>query len=100
MAKQVIWSIQARQDRQDILEYWHARNQSKTYPRKLNKLIKEAVKILAEYPIPRRLTDYQNVYVKIIKDYKIFFSENEKTVFIIAIWDTRQSPDKLKIKTD
>jgi toxin YoeB len=100
MAKRVIWTIDAKQDKKGILEYWYKRNKSKTYPKKLDKLFKEAVNLIAEYPLPRRVTNFQNVFVKIIRDYKIFFSEDEKTVIIIAIWDTRQGPDKLKIKTD
>lgn len=45
MAKQVVWSIRAQEDRKNILKYWRQRNQSITYSKKLNYLFKEAVSI-------------------------------------------------------
>jgi len=98
MAKQVIWSPLAKTDRKNILKYWESRNKSKVYPKKLNKLFSEAVSILAAYDIPRRTTDIPNVFVKLVRDYKIYFTENKETITILTIWDTRQSPDKLPIK--
>ena len=96
MAKRIIWSIRARDDNQKILKYWLKRNKSNVYPRKLNKLFIEAIKLLAKNPIPRRLTDINDVYVKIIRDYKIFFKEDDKSIYIITIWDARQDPNNLK----
>ena len=95
MAKQVIWSSQAKKDLKAILYYWEKRNKSKVYPKKLNRLIRAAIKILAQYEIPRRQTDFHKVFVKIVREYKIYFSENEGNIYIITIWDTRQNPDSL-----
>ncbi len=35
MAKQVVWTITARRQRQDILEYWAKRNGNKKYSQKI-----------------------------------------------------------------
>ncbi len=40
-------------------------------------------------------TDYTNVKVKIVRDYKVFYDEAETAIEILTIWDTRQDPDKL-----
>lgn len=50
MAKKLIWSKQALQDRKDILDYWINRNKSKTYSIRLNNLFIDAIKIIAEHP--------------------------------------------------
>ncbi len=50
MAKQIIWSRKAQNDRKEIFRYWNKRNKSKLYSKKLNKLFKEAVKLISEYP--------------------------------------------------
>lgn len=96
MAKQIIWSLKARNDLFDLLEYWYNQNKSTVYPRKLFKLINQAIEKLAEEQIPRRSTEFPGVNVKIVRDYKIYFKEDDKTIFIITIWDTRQNPDKLE----
>lgn len=96
MAKQVIWSNKAKNDLFEILEYWHKRNKSKVYSNKLFLLISEAIEKLTSQQTPRRLTKFDEVYVKIIRDYKIFFKEDNTSLYIITIWDTRQNPEKLE----
>ena len=57
MAKQVIWSLRAQQDKREILNYWRQRNKSNAYSKKLNELFKEAVKIITDFPQIGRVTD-------------------------------------------
>jgi toxin YoeB len=54
------------------------------------------VKGLAESPIPRKKTDYGDAYVKIVRSYLIIFEEDNSTIYILSIWDTRQDPNKLR----
>ena len=96
MAKRIIWTPNARDEKKKILAYWLKRNKSNVYPKKLNTLFKQAIYLIANKPIPRRITDFEDVYVKIVRDYKIFFKEDENSIYIISIWDTRQDPNKLK----
>jgi toxin YoeB len=95
MAKKLIWSKQALQDRKDILDYWINRNKSKTYSIRLNNLFIDAIKIIAEHPNIGIATDFNNVKGKLVKDYYIFYQENQDSIQILAIWDCRQSPDKI-----
>ena len=48
MAAKVVWSVRARRERFEILEYWANRNKSKTYSRKLYQLFRAGIKKVAE----------------------------------------------------
>jgi len=97
MAKQVVWSLRAQSDRKEILDYWRRRNKSNTYSRKLNQVFKETVEIIRDFPQIGTLTDTDNVRVKIVKDYQIFYEVTESKLTILTIWDSRQNPAKLMI---
>lgn len=97
MAKQIVWSLRAQSDRKEILDYWRRRNKSSTYSRKLNQVLKETVEIIRDFPQIGTLTDTDDVRVKIVKDYQIFYEVTESKLTILTIWDSRQNPAKLKI---
>lgn len=92
MAKRITWSEQAHKDRKEILQFWQDHNKSKTYSIKLNRLFKEAVQIISEFPKIGKLTNFKDVRAKIVRDYYIFYQEINNQVFILTIWDTRQDP--------
>jgi len=96
MAKRIIWSKRAKEEKKSILYYWLKRNKSNVYSKKLNKLLKIAVKTISESTIPRKRTDHGDAFVKIVKDYLIIYDEDPTTIFILSIWDSRQDPEKLK----
>ncbi|CAH0286425.1 type II toxin-antitoxin system RelE/ParE family toxin [Chryseobacterium sp. Bi04] len=94
MAKRkVIWTIKANRERKDILEYWLFRNKSKTFSVKLNKLILYNVGLLAEHPGIGRKTDVENVRVKIVKDYIIFYEFSDTELIILSVWDGRRNDE-------
>lgn len=96
MAKQIIWSNRAKNDKRNILKYWKKRNKSNVYPKKLNKIFKEAIISISESPFSGKKSEYGNVMVKIVRDYKIFYDEDGNTISILTIWDTRQNPVKIR----
>jgi plasmid stabilization system protein ParE len=97
MAKRrVIWSLQAKNNRIQILEYWIEHNKSREYSKKLNILFKEAAEFIAEFPTIGKLTDDKLARIKIVRDFWIVYDIYENTVFILAIFDSRQNPVKLK----
>jgi plasmid stabilization system protein ParE len=57
MAKRIIWTRQAQEDRILILKYWNIKNQSKIYSKKLNLLLKKAVALISEMPNIGRRTE-------------------------------------------
>ena len=79
-----------------LYEYWTNRNKSILYVRKLEKLFNEAIKIAAIYPFAGIKTEIIDVRIQIIKDFKIVYRIKENLLEVLAIWNTRQNPKKLK----
>ena len=72
MAKRIIWSQRAQDDRKKILEYWIRRNKSNTYSKKLDKGFREALNLISKYPRIGKQTDDKKARIKILKDYSCF----------------------------
>lgn len=52
MAKyKIVWSIEARLDLIDILEYYIERNKSAAYSKKLNSRINNSIKLISRNPM-------------------------------------------------
>jgi toxin YoeB len=99
MAKRkIIWSSKAKIDLLFILEFFHKRNGSKTYSKKLNAKIRRSVRLLSKHPNLGLQTDVDNVRNLIEGDYAIFYQLDNETIRITTIWDCRQNPDNLTIK--
>lgn len=96
MAKKVIWSLRAQNDRKEILEYWINRNKSKVYSRKLADLFKEAEKLISNYPEIGKPTDIKDVRIKIVRTYFFIYETKKNQIFVLTIWDSRQNPEKLE----
>ncbi len=96
MAKSVIWSLRAQDDRKKILDYWRQRNKSNTYSKKLNLLFKEAVNTIRDFPQMGRQTDDKNTRIKVVRDYLIIYEESDNSIYILTIWDARQDPTQLE----
>lgn len=93
MAKQIIWTLSAQLDRKEIFLYWNKRNKSNTYSLKLNQLFIEATELLALHPLTGRMTNIQNVRVKIVRDFLMVYTFTDSVIQILAIFDSRQNPD-------
>lgn len=98
MAKRVVWSEEASEDLIGILKYWQQRNKSNAFSTKLFRLIEEAIDLAIEYPSLGRKTDHHDVKNIRVRHYLIFFREIDDTLRILAIWDSRQDPDRLHVK--
>jgi plasmid stabilization system protein ParE len=96
MAKQVIWSRVAHQNRIQILDYWIKRNKSSVYSRKLNQLFEDTADLIGKYPKIGKNTEVPTIRIKIVKDYYFTYRETDRTIEILTIWDSRQDPSKFK----
>ncbi|HET8802982.1 MAG TPA: type II toxin-antitoxin system RelE/ParE family toxin [Aequorivita sp.] len=97
MAKKVIWSDRAKFELYDLLEYWIQRNKSEEYSIKLNGLFDEAVEQIRKYPESGKHSIDKEIRFIIVRDYLLFYEIREKIIFILTIWDSRQSPASLDL---
>ena len=88
--RQIIWTTKANIERKEILEFWIVKNKSKDFSLKLNKLITEAIDKISTNPWICRKTDFENIRVKIVKNYLIFYEFNDFEIKILSIWDGRR----------
>ncbi|KUY17132.1 addiction module toxin RelE [Elizabethkingia miricola] len=96
-ARKIIWTQKANLERRDILEYWIDRNKSKKFSIKLNKLIVGTIKQIAENPGIGRKTNLENVRVKIIRDYLLFYEFDENYLKVLTLWDGRRDENSLQV---
>ncbi|MCF8254480.1 MAG: type II toxin-antitoxin system RelE/ParE family toxin [Bacteroidia bacterium] len=97
MAKRkVVWSLLAKNNRIQILDYWIERNKSKDYSIKINNLFKEGIEFISEFPEVGKLTDDKSARIIIVRDYLIVYESNKDQILILTIFDGRQDPIKLK----
>ena len=74
-----------------ILEYWIYRNKSKLYSLKLNKLFIEVSKQISKNPLIGRKTNFENIRVKNIRSYLLFYMFDQDQIKILSVWDTRRN---------
>jgi toxin YoeB len=96
MAKRVVWTLTAKKQRKDILEFWHKKTGNKKYSLKTSKFIRRKIKILSKYNYLGKPTDFNNVRVISDGNYSIFYRLTSTKLFISIIWDNRQDPEKIK----
>ena len=99
MAKRkIIWSHRAKIKRYEILKFYLEKNKSNTFSRKLNNRINKELKLLQKFPDLGIKTNIEGVRGLIIDNYILFYEISDKLIFVHYIWDSRQDPEKLKIK--
>lgn len=96
MAKKVIWSKKAQEDRITILQYWIKNNQSNTYSIKLFSDFNACVDLIEQYPRLGKATNRPDTRILVIYDYWIIYVIKTNSIIVARIWDVRQNPRKLK----
>ena len=96
MALQVIWTLDAKEHLNEILDYWHQRNGTKTYSQKLYQTVKNALKTLVQYPESGRITENSSIRAKIIKDYYLFYMFDKTHLFVVGFCDMRRDPEHIQ----
>ncbi len=100
MAKfKIEWSIEARLDLIDILDFYIHRNGSTEYSRKLTARINHGIKLIPKNPVIGVQTDYPDTRALISGDYQIIYEITDGLILIVMVWDCRRNPeDKMKDK--
>lgn len=98
MAKEIVWTWTAIQDRRRIYQYWTQKNKSDLFSEKLEGLFNEAATLLSEFSEIGTKTDFQDIRVKVIRNYKVFYHILPDKIQIIRVWDSRQNPENLELE--
>jgi plasmid stabilization system protein ParE len=100
MAKEIIWSLTAEAEKNEILHFWLIHNQSPAYSIKLDGLINQAIELLPYYPLMGRKTDFGKVRLIVVENCLIFYEVTGTQILILSIADGRQDPDKIKSRLE
>lgn len=92
MVRRIVWTRRAQIERIEILAFWKEHNQSGTYSKKLNELIKKSLQIISRYPMIGKPTQMRNVRVKVLSNYLIIYETTPLEIIVLSIWDSRQKP--------
>ena len=91
------WSVQARLDLIEILEFYLERNGNATYSRKLNLIIKKGTSQISKNPHIGIQSNYDSVRAFITLDYQIIYEIIDNTILIVMIWGCRKNPNDKRI---
>jgi toxin YoeB len=97
MVGKIIWTIRAKEELFEILEYWNERNGSSSYSVKLNKLILNNLLKLIKRPHSGRPTDIQNVRVKLVNRYFVYYEVIAANIYVLSIRHEKRNPETLDL---
>jgi len=89
----VEWSIEARLDLIDILEFYITRNKSALYSKKLKSKINKSIRLITKNPLIGFHSQIASVRALITGDYQIIYEILGSLIIIIMIWDCRRDPE-------
>lgn len=98
MAKKIVWSLKAKKELIEILQYWIKRNKSSTFSIKLNSLIELQLNLILDFPKIGRATDIPNVYIKVIHKYLLYYEFKDDTLYVLTIRHSSKNPKTLTLK--
>ena len=97
MVKQIVWTLKAKNELKEILHYWIWRNKSNTFSIKLNHLIEKQLHLAAKFPEIGRKTDIENVRVKFIHKYLLYYQVTNEILYVLTIRHGSKNPQTLKV---
>lgn len=98
MVRRIIWSRNALIDKVQILDYWYKRIGTKTYSQKLDKQLRQSIKLLEKFPEMGRPLKNTHIRFLVRDDYQIFYKYSENEIRILHLWDSRRNPNELIIE--
>jgi plasmid stabilization system protein ParE len=98
MAKRVIWSNKAKEEKLKILNYWADKTGSKKYSGKLEAKFRETIRHIAENNYLGKSTDIENIRVVIAGYYLLFYEIKAVSIEILTIFNTRRNPENVNLE--
>lgn len=89
----IVWTIEAEEQKKEILAYWFYRNKSINFPLKLEMEIVAELNFLASNPsIKKKLL--KDLYYLRVRNYWILYKLEALNLYVLAFLDARQDPKK------
>lgn len=98
MDRRIVWTIEARNSRKNIFEYWNQRNKSKFYSKKLNLLFKESLQLASRFPDSGIPTQFKDIKLTIVSHFEIIYKVTQSEIVVLDIWDSRQNPQHFPLR--
>jgi plasmid stabilization system protein ParE len=93
------WSIEARIDLLDILNFYIDRNKSAGYSKKIKSKVNSSIKLISKNPLIGLQTQIVSVRAFVTGDYQIIYEIIDDLILIIMIWDCRRDPEDKILET-
>lgn len=97
MAKKIIRTEKAILDRINIYKFWSDHNLSNRYSEKLELLFQQYATLISEFPKIGLQTTKEGIRYKVVRNFKIFYQEEEDQIVIFRVWDVRQDPESFEL---
>jgi toxin YoeB len=95
----VKWSIEARLDLIDILDFYTQRNGNAVYSKKLFLKINKSIGHIIRHPSLGLQTYIASVRVLVAGDYQLIYEIAENTILIVMVWDCKRNPHEKLLST-
>ena len=95
--REIRWTLRALKDKMAIYEYWIHKNQSISYPKKLESLFNEVMNLTAIFPEAGMKTELDGIRIRTVKHYQLVYRITKSSIEVLTVWDSRRNPKKLKI---
>jgi toxin YoeB len=96
MALKIVWTKNALEHLEEILDYWKVRNGTNSYSIKLYFLIQKSLDVLSRYPSSGTKTNNDLILKKTIRDYFVYYSFDETSLIVLGIVDMRRNPQFIR----
>lgn len=97
MAKRVVLSPEADDDRLEILDYWFNRLGHKEYSANLDKKFRKAFRLLASFPEIGKRVEGGDERMYVVRPYEMFYRDQKENIDVLRIWDSRRNSENLKL---
>jgi toxin YoeB len=95
MAGEIVWTLRAKKELFEILEYWNERNGTSSYSLKLNNLILVNLQKLIKQPKIGKVTNIENVRVQRVDKYYLYYEMEVNDLYVLSVRHVKRNPETL-----
>ncbi len=88
----VNWSIEARLDLLNILDFYSQRNGNTVYSKKVYSKINKSIELVVRNPSIGLQTNIESVRALVTGDYQLIYEISGISILIVMVWDCKRNP--------